>query len=284
MRIAKSLPIVLTLCAMLLSGCGNSAANVNSAGGNTNVNAQSQTLRVGMECAYAPFNWTQPGDDNGAVKIDANSYAGGYDVEIAKLVAEGLDKELEIVKTEWDGLLPALTSGKIDLIIAGMSPTAERKESIDFTDDYYTSDLVVVVLEDGPYASAKTLKDFSGAKITGQLNTFHYSVIDQMEGALQQTALGDFPTMLTALTSGKIDGYISERPGAMAAEMSDNRITFIVPEPGFVCSPEDVSIAIGLKKGSELTSAINDILSDISHSQRLELMDTAIKNQPLASR
>ncbi|PKC51292.1 hypothetical protein RhiirA1_484070, partial [Rhizophagus irregularis] len=73
---------------------------------------------------YPPFNWTQKDDSNGAVKIEgSNEYAGGYDVEIAKRVADALGKELVIVKTDWDGLLPALDTKVIDAIIAGMSPT-----------------------------------------------------------------------------------------------------------------------------------------------------------------
>ena len=95
----------------------------------TGSSEKKDTFIVGMEAGYAPFNWTQMDDSNGGVKIDGNAeYAGGYDVEIAKKIAEGLGKELVIVKTEWDGLVPALISGKIDAIIAGMSPTAERKE------------------------------------------------------------------------------------------------------------------------------------------------------------
>ncbi|MFL3952443.1 transporter substrate-binding domain-containing protein, partial [Pseudomonas aeruginosa] len=74
----------------------------------------------------------------------------------------------------------ALQSGKIDAIIAGMSPTAERRKEIDFTDPYYESQLVVVVQKDSKYAKAKSLADLSGAKITAQLNTFHYTVIDQI--------------------------------------------------------------------------------------------------------
>ena len=155
--------------------------------------AKKPQLRVGMECAYAPFNWTQSDNSKGAVPISGGGFAGGYDVEIAKKIAEGLGRELVIVKTEWDGLEPALQAGTIDAIIAGMSPTADRKTRIDFTDNYYTSDLVVVVRKDGAFASAKTLKDFKGAKITAQLNTFHYTVIDQLEGVNKQTALSDFP-------------------------------------------------------------------------------------------
>ena len=176
------------------------------------------TFKVGLEAGYAPFNWTQMDDSNGGVKIDGNAeYAGGYDVEIAKKIAEGLGKELVIVKTEWDGLVPALTSGKIDAIIAGMSPTAERKETIDFSDNYYTSNLVMVVKKGGEYEDATSIQDFKGAKVTAQLNTFHYSVIDQIKGVDKQPAMDNFPAMRVALESGMIDGYVSERPEGISA-------------------------------------------------------------------
>ena len=182
---------ILLLVPMVLVGCGGNEGKVEeSTGGNS---SERDTFRVGLEAGYAPFNWTQLDDSNGGVKIDGNAeYAGGYDVEIAKRLAEGLGKELVIVKTEWDGLLPALTSGTIDAIIAGMSPTAERMESIDFSDIYYTSDLVMVVKKGSEYESATSIQDFSGAKITAQLNTFHYTVIDQIDGVIKETAMSDF--------------------------------------------------------------------------------------------
>ena len=88
---------------------------------------QAEVFKVGLECGYAPFNWTQLDGSNEAVPIQGTKeFAGGYDVEIAKLIADGLDRELVIVKTTWDGLVPAVQSDTIDAIIAGMSPTAER--------------------------------------------------------------------------------------------------------------------------------------------------------------
>ena len=107
------------------------------------------TLKVAMECAYAPFNWTDMGEPTiGAVAISSegkeNMYANGYDVQIAQYVANKLGMKLEIYAIEWDGLLPALQSGTVDAIIAGMSPTAEREEQIDFTNVYYSSNLVVI--------------------------------------------------------------------------------------------------------------------------------------------
>ena len=117
-------------------------------------------------------------------------------------------------------LVPALTSGKIDAIIAGMSPTAERKETIDFSDNYYKSDLVMVVKKGGKYENATSIQDFKGAKVTAQLNTFHYSVIDQIKGVEKQPAMDNFPAMRVALESGVIDGYVSERPEAVSASCS----------------------------------------------------------------
>lgn len=241
-------------------------------------------FRVGMEVNYAPFNWPQIDNSNGAVAVESGGFAGGYDIEISKIIAQGLNKNLIIVKTQWDGLIPALTSGKLDAIIAGMSPLAERKETIDFTNNYYNSELVIVVKKDGKYASATSLADFSGAKITGQLDTFHYTVIPQIPGVNKQTAMKDFPSMIVALQSGKIDGYISEKPGAISAATANPDLTYIefADGKGFTTSPDDTAVAVGIAKGhQDLVDKINAILATISADQRDQLMVTALKNQPL---
>jgi putative lysine transport system substrate-binding protein len=240
-------------------------------------------FRVGMEAAYAPFNWTQVDDSNGAVKIEGTSeYAGGYDVEIAKKIAEGLGKELVIVKTGWDGLVPAVQSGKIDAIIAGMSPTAERKEKIDFTDRYYKSVMVMVVQKGGAYENATSIQDFNGAKITAQLSTFHYDIIDQISGVSKQPAMDDFGAMRVALESGVIDGYVSEYPEGVSATSANPKFAMVEFTDGFQTTEDQTDISVGVKKGSDLTDKINDILAGISEEDRLEIMDTAIQNQPAA--
>lgn len=244
---------------------------------------QDGKLRVAMECGYAPFNWTQTDDANGAVPIEGGSYANGYDVQIAKKIAEAMGKELVVVKTEWDALPPAVQSGAVDLIIAGMSPTADRKESIDFSDNYYRSDLVMVVKKDGAYADAKTLEDFKGASITAQLNTFHYSVIEQIPEVNKLTAMDNFPAMRVALQSGAIDGYVSERPEGISASEAIADFTYVVFDEGkgFVASDDDVAIAAGMKKGNTaLADAVNKALADISEEERIEIMNDAIANQP----
>lgn len=291
----KQLTVLLVLAlsaCLLLAACASPAApaeeaDTGTAQGETQTAADATggVFRVGMECNYAPFNWTQNTEDENTVPIPGGGYAGGYDVEIAKRVAAGLGRELEIVKTEWDGLIPALTSGKIDAVIAGMSPTEERKNTVDFSDPYYESDLVIVVQKDGPYAGATTLADFAGAKITGQLNTFHYSVIDQIPDVDKQTALETFPTMIVALDSGKIDGYVSERPGAVSAVASNPSLSFVefAEGNGFEASPEDVAIAVALAKGGSDIDAINEVIAGISREERQQLMDDAVANQPIVA-
>lgn len=268
---------VLFLSAMMvLAGCGASSPS-------NGESADADTFKVGLEAGYAPFNWTQMNDSNGGVRIDGSAeYAGGYDVEIAKQIAEGLGKELVIVKTEWDGLVPALTSGRIDAIIAGMSPTEKRKETIDFSDNYYRSDLVIVVKKGSPYEQATSIQDFEGAKITAQLNTFHYSVIDQINGVSQEPAMDNFPAMRVALESGVIDGYVSERPEGVSASAANDQFSMVELTDGFDTSDDDTAIAVGLVKGSPLTEKINEILAGISEEERLQIMDDAIKNQPAA--
>ena len=246
--------------------------------------ASAATLKVGMECNYAPFNWTQADETAFTVPLAAGGFADGYDVQVALFVAKELGMDLVIEKTEWDGLPMALSSGKIDAIIAGMSPTAERKLTIDFSDLYYESDLVIVVNKGSKYENATKLSDFEGAKISGQLSTFHYSVIDQIPGVLKQTALPDFPALVVALSSGRIDGYVSERPGALSAMRSNPNLTFVAfgDGDGFAVSKGDTDIAVGLAKGSPLTEKINTILAKLDDNTRSQMMVAAVERQPLS--
>ena len=274
MKSLKKLSVALLSMALMvpLVACGN----------NKEVE-ETNTLKVGMEAGYAPYNWTQQDDSNGAVKIEGSKeYAGGYDVLVAKKVAEELGKELVIVKTEWDGLPPAVQSGKADLIMAGMSPTAERREQLDFTEPYWISEYVLIVRKDGEFANAKSLEDFNGAKITGQLNTVHYEKIDQIPGAVKQEALSDFPQMRVALQSGIIDGYVAEIPEgkSVLAVMPEFEVITFEEGKGFEVKDNENFVSAGVKKGSELTAEVNKVFEKLTEDDRQAIMEEAIKNQP----
>lgn len=278
------LVMIFIMTAIVLAACGTSDKKEGgSSDAGTDKEEGGGEFRIGMEAGYPPFNWTQQDDANGAVKIADNAeYAGGYDVQMAKKIAEGLGKELVIVKMEWDGLVPALQSNKIDAIIAGMSPTEERKKTIDFTENYYTSDFVMVIKKGSKYEGAKSIQDFSGAKITSQLNTSNYTVIDQIKGVEKQTAMESFPAMRVALEAGKIDGYVAERPEGISASAANDKFTYVAFEEGFDTDLSNTSIAVGLRKDDANREKINEILKGISEDDRQAIMEEAISQQPAA--
>ena len=243
-----------------------------------------ETLKVGMECNYAPYNWTQSEAGEKTVALAAGGYADGYDVRIAQKIADAMGRDLEIVKTEWDGLTPALLSGNIDVIVAGMSPTAQRKLTIDFTDPYYVTELSLVIRKDSKFASAAKLSDLAGAKITGQMSTFHYDMIDQIPGVIKLPAQDSFPTMVVAVNSGAIDGYVADYPGVQSAIAANPDLTFISFEEGqgFEISPDDAEIAVGVRQGDPIKDEINAILAGISDEERNAIMVSAVEDQPLS--
>lgn len=262
--------LVLVFSTLCFTACGSSG--------------EENKLYVGMECGYIPFNYTQFDDANGAVEIsNAPGYANGYDVMIAKKIAESLGKELVIVKYEFKALISAVNAGTLDFIIAGMSPTAERREEIDFSNAYYESQLVIVVREDGKYASATSLADFNGANIVAQKGTFHDLALQAQaaeNGINRGTPMKNFPMMTLALSTGAIDGYVAEEPGAIADCAAYDGLTYVRLEnntTGFTASAEDVQIAVGLKKGSEYTAQVNAALANISQNERQQMLELAIR-------
>ena len=246
------------------------------------------TLTVAMECAYAPYNWTQNDDTNGAVQIrDSGDYAYGYDVIMAKKIGEALGQNVQIVKLDWDSLIPAVTSGDVDCVIAGQSITAERAAQVDFSDPYYYASIVTLVKKDSKYADAKSVADLDGATATSQLGTIWYdNCLPQIPNgnilAAQETA----PAMLVALNSGACDVVVTDRPTAQAALVAYPDFTLLDFGGGdndFQVSQEDINIGISMKKGyTALRDAINEVLSGMTADDYNDLMDEAIAAQPLS--
>lgn len=240
-----------------------------------------EPIIIGMEAGYPPYNWTQFDDSNGAIQIEgSHDYANGYDLQIMKRVGELTGREVKVVKLEWEGLIPALQSGKIDAIAAGMSPTKERSQVIDFTEPYHKTEFAMMTTKDSPYANAKGINDFEGARVTGQLSTLHYDLLGQLEGADVLQATKTFPLMRVALESGKIDAYVTEVPEAKSAAQANDKFTYIILDPSFEVDPAEDLVAIGLKKGSPLLEEFNEALKQISQEERDKIMEEVIKFQP----
>jgi len=245
-------------------------------------------LKVCMECAYAPYNWTQPDDSNGAVPInDSNEYAYGYDVMMAKLIADKLGYDLQIVKLDWDSLVMAVQSGTCDCAIAGQSITADRQQMVDFTTPYYYASIVALAKADGKYASATGLSGLAGATCTSQMNTVWYDdCLPQIKDAKIQAAMESAPAMLVALDSGRVDLVVTDKPTAMAACVAYptmKMLDFTGSDDNFKVSDEEINIGVSVQKGNtELLNAINGVLATLTVDDFNSMMQEAISVQPLS--
>lgn len=290
--------ILAAACTLSLAACGSAApaATASSQAAASGSQAASQaadtgsgkTLKVAMECSYAPYNWTQADDKNGAVQISGSSdYAYGYDVMMAKKIADALGYKLEIVKLDWDSLVPAVQSGTVDAVIAGQSITAERKQMVDFSTPYYYASIVSLVKSDGKYANAKGITDLAGATCTSQLGTVWYdSCLPQIKDANIQPAQESAPAMLVALESGRTDLVVTDMPTAKAALVAYpdlKLLDFTDGQDNFKVSEEEINIGVSVKKGNtELLNGINKVLSGMTKDDFNKMMDEAISVQPLS--
>lgn len=257
--------------------------------GSTAFAEETKTLKVAMECGYAPYNWTQGTDENGAVPIaDSSEYAYGYDVMMAKHICEELGYDLEIVKLDWDSLVPAVQSGTVDCVIAGQSITSARLEMVDFTEPYYYASIITLTKKDSDYANAAGVADLKGATCTSQLNTIWYDVcLPQIEDANILPAQESAPAMLVALDADKCDIVVTDMPTGMAACVAYPDFTlldFTGSDDEFAVSDEEINIGISLQKGNtELKDAINGVLSEMTAEDYEEMMNEAISVQPLSN-
>lgn len=246
---------------------------------------QKEQFVVGMECGYAPYNWTQSTASETTVAIDGGQYCDGYDVRIAQEIADKLNKQLVIKKLPWEGLILSLQSNQIDAIIAGMSPTEERKKEIAFSNFYYTGRFGVVVQNEGKYKDAQTKNDFQNARVTAQLGTFHVDLLDQLGGITKLNPMKDFPTMTVALKAGEIDGFITEESTGVSIERANPDVRFVLLDGAnkFMLSEEFSGVSVGIKKDdTKLLQEVNAILAGVSDEQRNKMMEQAMLQESSA--
>lgn len=279
-RIGMVMVVLVLVCGLVFAQGGKENAKT--------ADSSAKVLRVAMECGYAPYNWTQTDGSNGAVQIaNSTDFAFGYDVMMAKHIAEKLGYQLQIVKLDWDSLVPAVQSGTVDCVIAGQSITSERLQMVDFTSPYYYASIVCLANSDSPYAAAKGISDLAGGSCTSQLGTIWYDTcLPQIKNAKILPAQESAPAMLVALNSKRVDFVCTDMPTAKAAIIAYpgmKILDFSSSSDDFKVSQEEINIGISVsKKNPALTQAINGVLASMDVKTFNAMMEEAISKQPLS--
>lgn len=275
--------------ATFLTGCGPAAESSNTSAGSdststaTGVLGDGKTLRIGMEAAYAPYNWQESEESDTTIPIDnvSGAYADGYDVQIAKRIAEELGMEPVAVKMEFGALVDSLNNGTIDIICAGMSVTPERAESADFTDSYIDDEVIIVTKKDSAYASATKLSDFTGATVLGQKDTFYDDLIEEIPEVNHATPVATVPLVVDAIEQGTVDAitFSSMSLPNLLENYSDLVQVELAEGEGFSdpSNPDNAAIAKGQ---DEILDQLNEIIAGISEDEKLAMWQDCMDRQP----
>ncbi|WP_317416210.1 transporter substrate-binding domain-containing protein [Thermophilibacter provencensis] len=276
---------------MVLSGCGPAAQDSTTddnadepaadAATDEATLGDGKTLRVGMEAAYAPYNWQVSEESEYTIPIEnvSGAYADGYDVQVAKMIAEALGMEPVAVKLDFAGLIDALNNGQIDIVCAGMSVDPDRAQSADFSDSYIDDDIVMITTQDSPYAGATTFADLAGASVMGQAATMYDTVIDQIPDINHMTPGETVPIVVESLASGTSDvitysmlsvpKLLETYPNFVELEMEDKFEGSVMPD--------NAAIA----KGQEtVLEQINEVINAIPEDERQQMWNDCMDRQP----
>lgn len=268
------------LCAVLLlalSACASLAASLDD------LKYLNGELRVGMECAYAPNNWQEAvkSDTNIAIANVPGAYAEGYDVQFAAIIAKHLNLKPVIIKMDWDGLIEALNQGQIDVIIAGMMDTAERRQAINFSKPYHSTIYSMMLNKDSKFENATSIQDFKGASVLGQKDTALDTVIDQIEGVNHLAAVASVPDMIARLREGACDAIVINLENSKGYLASNPDFRLVVFEEGKGFKLPAVGSCVGIRKSDNaLLELVDEALATVDQDAREVMWETAVNKQP----
>ena len=239
-------------------------------------------MRIGCEFAYVPYNWEEDSATEYSAPIENHEgfYGDGYDVQIAKLVAEAMGKEPVFVKVSFDGLMQALNNGQIDIVVSGMLDSPEHRQAADFSDTYAVTktEYTVLVNKDSSYAGATSLEELRGASLLGQRGTRLDTVIDQIPGVKHISPVDTIPAMLDRLLKGTVDGIVINRETVDVYTSQYEELTGLTFEEGKGFELDFSGICVGVRKGdTELLEEVNAALDEISEADRTALFDAAVE-------
>ena len=251
-----------TMSLLALAACGNTSGTANSAATDGSSALQeikdSGKLVVGTCADYPPYEWhlVQDGED----KII------GFDIDIAQAIADELGVELEVIDMDFDGLIPALSTGKVDMIIAGMNPTEERKQSVDFTDIYFTQkDALVIKSEDAD--DIRSEKDLKKASLATQKATIQETYLLENFPDAEIQSVPKLNTAILYLVTGKVDAVLMVE--TVARRYVEENEGLEIADFDVASTPNESAIAVA-KDSEDFLDAVNDILDEMEDSGKIE--------------
>ena len=245
-------------------------------------NREKPVLVIGMECDYVPNNWEEnkSTDSNFPIENHEGFYAEGYDLQIAKLIAENAGYTLKVKKFDWDYLLDALEGKEIDAIFSGMLDTDERKKRAAFSDPYeiVENEYVIMVNRSSKYVNAEKFEDFNGAVIAAQKDSTLDEAVEQIPDVVHAKPLVSVSDLLKHAVDGKVDAIVINYDTAQTYEGIYGKYLKTVRFPkgyGFIMGFNGTCAAVR-KQDKKLLENINNALSKISKRERQRVMDMTL--------
>ena len=279
--IRRFLVVVLCITTLGLSACGSEDGRTqNRTSDNGNV------LKVAFEGMTVPCNWLHDTDAHGAVPVQGSKrFLCGFEIDYMKKLCGLAGYRLEAYQFDWDGMLMAVATGKVDCAVSMIVASPDRAMSMDFTIPYYYGETVGVVRKNGAYASAASMEDLRGARATSMLNTLWYATqIDRVPDVNKLPALENVPALVVALKSDKVDLVLLDRPTAEGIIIANPDLA-VLPFSGkgnFNVSDEETACVIALPKGREdLRGRLEAAMLKISRADVDAMVRDACRNQPL---
>lgn len=254
--------ILGTMSLLTLAACGNTGGTADNAATDGSSALQeikdSGKLVVGTCADYPPYEWHlgQDGED----KII------GFDIDIAQTIADELGVELEVIDMDFDGLIPALSAGKVDMVIAGMNPTEERKQSVDFTDIYFTQkDALVIKSEDAD--NIRSENDLKKARLATQKATIQETYLLENFPDAEIQSVPKLNTAILYLVTGKADAVLMVE--TVAKRYVEENEGLEIADFDVASTPNESAIAVA-KDSEDFLDAVNDILDEMEDSGKIE--------------
>lgn len=234
------------------------------AGGRLDAIKAAGKLVIGTSPDYAPYEF--PGPDGQPV---------GADIDFAKYIAQELGVELVVESYSFDGVLAAVAAGKVDIGIAGMDPTPERKSSMDFTDIYYNETNQVILIHKDSAQTIKALEDFAGKKVAAQNGTLQQTLVTEQLPNSQMELITLIPDAIMMLLTKKVDGL------ALASVVADQYVAnypdLVICEGKFDYTSSGIAAALPLGE-PELLAAVNAVIAKVVEEKLFfQWMDQAVE-------